>query len=52
MEHGLKSDFVDAKDASRTCPICGEVSKLNGRAFICKKNVASKHIDIWLPLGI
>lgn len=56
MEHGFKPKFVKAKNTSRTCPICGELSKPNGHIFKCIKcglradrhlvaawNIAAKH---------
>ena len=64
MEHGFKPEFVNARNTSRTCPICGEINKPNGHLFKCKKcgfqadrhlvaawNIASK-LPMWgaLPL--
>ncbi|MEM2829500.1 MAG: transposase [Candidatus Jordarchaeales archaeon] len=37
MEHGFKPETVDAKNTSRTCPMCGEISKPNGHVFKCRK---------------
>ncbi|MEM4675372.1 MAG: zinc ribbon domain-containing protein [Nitrososphaerota archaeon] len=37
MEHGFKPETVDAKNTSRTCPICGEISKPNGHVFKCRR---------------
>ncbi len=37
VERGLKPEIVDAKNTSRTCPICGELSKPNGHVFKCKR---------------
>ncbi|MEM3665086.1 MAG: transposase, partial [Candidatus Jordarchaeales archaeon] len=36
MELGFNPEIVDAKNTSRTCPICGEISKPNGHVFKCK----------------
>jgi len=36
-ENGFKSEYVKAKNTSRTCPICGELSKPNGHVFECKR---------------
>ncbi|MBS7609291.1 transposase [Candidatus Bathyarchaeota archaeon] len=46
MEYGFKPEFVDAKNTSRTCPICDEVSKPNRHAFRCIKCgfQADKHL--------
>ncbi|MEM3512245.1 MAG: transposase, partial [Candidatus Jordarchaeales archaeon] len=37
MEHGFKPETVDAKNTSKTCPMCGEISKPNGHVFKCRK---------------
>ncbi|RDD53157.1 MAG: transposase [Candidatus Korarchaeota archaeon NZ13-K] len=37
MEQGFNPEFVDAKNTSRTCPICGELNKPNGHVFKCKE---------------
>ncbi len=37
MEKGFKPEIVDAKNTSRLCPICGELSKPNGHIFKCRK---------------
>ncbi|MEM0482950.1 MAG: zinc ribbon domain-containing protein [Nitrososphaerota archaeon] len=29
--------MVDARNTSRTCPICGELGKPNGHVFKCRK---------------
>ncbi|MCR8472464.1 MAG: transposase, partial [Crenarchaeota archaeon] len=64
MELGFKPETVKAENTSRTCPICGEISKPNGHVFKCRKcgfqadrhfiaawNIAMKH-PMWgaLPL--
>ncbi|MEM2830471.1 MAG: transposase, partial [Candidatus Jordarchaeales archaeon] len=36
MELGFNPEIVDAKNTSRTCPMCGEISKPNGHVFKCK----------------
>jgi len=35
MEQGFKPELVNAKNTSRMCPICGEISKPNGHVFKC-----------------
>jgi len=35
MEQGFKPELVNAKNTSRMCPICGEISKPNGNIFKC-----------------
>ena len=37
MERCFNPEMVNAKNTSRTCPICGELSKPNGHAFKCGK---------------
>ena len=37
MEQGFKPEFVNAKNSSKTCPICGELNKPNGHVFRCKR---------------
>ncbi|MEM3833413.1 MAG: transposase [Thermoprotei archaeon] len=37
MELGFNPEMVNAKSTSRTCPMCGELSKPNGHAFKCRK---------------
>ncbi|MEM4021368.1 MAG: transposase [Nitrososphaerota archaeon] len=37
MELGFKPEYVKPENTSRTCPICGEISKPNGHAFKCGK---------------
>jgi len=37
IEKGYKPDYVDAKNTSRVCPICGELNKPNGHIYKCKK---------------
>ena len=37
MEHGFKPGFVEPKNTSKTCPICGELNKPNGHVFKCEK---------------
>jgi IS605 OrfB family transposase len=56
IERGYKPETVDAKNTSKTCPICGELNKPNGHIYKCKKcglqadrhlvaawNIAAKH---------
>ena len=56
IERGYKPETVDAKNTSKTCPICGELNKPNGHVFKCKRcgfqadrhlvaawNIATKH---------
>ncbi|MBS7614112.1 transposase, partial [Candidatus Bathyarchaeota archaeon] len=57
MEYGFKPEFADAKNTSRTCPMCGEVSKPNGQVFECKCGfkadrhfVAAWNIALKLPM--
>ena len=64
IEQGLKPEFVEAKNTSKTCPTCGELNKPNGHVFKCRRcgfqadrhltaawNIAAKH-PMWgaLPL--
>lgn len=46
MELGLKPNIINAKNTSRTCPICSEVNKPNGQVFKCRKCgfQADKHL--------
>lgn len=37
VELGLKPETIEAKNTSKTCPICGELSKPNGHLFKCKR---------------
>jgi len=37
MEQGFKPDLINAKNTSKTCPICSALSKPNGHAFKCKR---------------
>ncbi|MEM2359925.1 MAG: zinc ribbon domain-containing protein, partial [Candidatus Jordarchaeales archaeon] len=37
MEHGFKPETVKAENTSRTCPMCGEISKPNGHVFKCRR---------------
>ncbi|MEM0079174.1 MAG: transposase [Nitrososphaerota archaeon] len=37
MELGFKPEFVKPENTSKTCPICGEISKPNGHVFKCRK---------------
>ncbi len=37
MELGFTPERVDAKNTSRTCPICGEINKPNGPVSKCRK---------------
>jgi putative transposase len=56
IERGYKPETVEAKNTSKTCPICGELSKPNGHVFKCSRcgiqadrhlvaawNIAAKH---------
>lgn len=36
MERGYKPELIKAKNTSKTCPICGEISKPNGHVFKCR----------------
>jgi putative transposase len=37
VERGYKPETVEAKNTSKTCPICGELSKPNGHVFKCSR---------------
>jgi putative transposase len=37
IERGYKPEYVDARNTSRVCPICGELNKPNGHIYKCKK---------------
>jgi IS605 OrfB family transposase len=37
VERGYKLETVEAKNTSKTCPICGELSKPNGHVFKCSR---------------
>jgi len=37
MELGFKPEYVKPENTSKTCPICGEISKPNGHVFKCRK---------------
>ncbi|MEM2210366.1 MAG: transposase [Nitrososphaerales archaeon] len=37
MELGFTPEMVDAKNTSRTCPMCGEINKPNGHVSKCRK---------------
>jgi putative transposase len=56
IERGYKPETVEAKNTSKTCPICGEINKPNGHVFKCSRcglqadrhlvaawNIAAKH---------
>jgi putative transposase len=56
IERGYKPETVETKNTSKTCPICGELSKPNGHVFKCSRcgiqadrhlvaawNIAAKH---------
>jgi IS605 OrfB family transposase len=56
IERGYKPETVNAKNTSKTCPICGELNKPNGHVFKCRRcgfqadrhlvaawNIAAKH---------
>jgi putative transposase len=36
IERGYKPVYVDARNTSRMCPICGELNKPNGHTYKCK----------------
>ncbi|MCR6692833.1 MAG: transposase [archaeon YNP-LCB-003-016] len=58
IEGGYKPEYVDARNTSRVCPICGELNKPNGHAFKCKRYgfqtdrhlVAAWNIAVKLPM--
>ncbi|MCQ5340227.1 MAG: transposase [Candidatus Methanomethylicia archaeon] len=37
IERGYKPIYVDARNTSRMCPICGELNKPNGHIYKCRK---------------
>ena len=37
VEKGYKPVYVDARNTSRMCPICGELNKPNGHIYKCRK---------------
>ncbi len=37
MEQRFKPEFIEAKNTSRTCPICGDLNKPNGHVYKCNK---------------
>jgi putative transposase len=37
VEKGYKPEYVDARNTSRMCPICGELNKPNGHIYKCRK---------------
>ncbi|ACB08303.1 transposase, IS605 OrfB family [Candidatus Korarchaeum cryptofilum OPF8] len=37
IERGYKPEYIDAKNTSRMCPICGELNKPNGHIYKCRK---------------
>jgi putative transposase len=37
IERGYKPEYVDAKNTSKMCPICGELNKPNGHIYKCRK---------------
>jgi putative transposase len=37
IERGYKPEYVDAKDTSKMCPICGGLNKPNGHIYKCRK---------------
>ncbi|MEM2331132.1 MAG: transposase, partial [Candidatus Jordarchaeales archaeon] len=37
MELGFKPETVDAKNTSKTCPMCGGLNKPNGHVFKCRR---------------
>jgi len=58
IERGYKPIYVDARNTSRMCPICGELNKPNGHTYKCKKCgfqadrhiVAAWNIAVKLPM--
>jgi putative transposase len=46
IERGYKPETVDAKNTSKTCPICSELNKPNGQVYTCRKCSfqADKHL--------
>ncbi|MGB9660238.1 MAG: RNA-guided endonuclease InsQ/TnpB family protein [Nitrososphaerales archaeon] len=58
IEQGYKPEYVDAKNTSKTCPICGEINKPNGHVYKCKRCgfqadrhiVAAWNIAVKLPM--
>jgi len=58
IEGGYKPEYVDARNTSRMCPICGELNKPNGHIYKCRKCdfqadrhiVAAWNIAIKLPM--
>jgi len=37
IERGYKPEYIDAKNTSKVCPICGELNKPNGHIYKCRK---------------
>jgi IS605 OrfB family transposase len=37
IEKGYKPGYVNAKNTSRICPICGELNKPNGQVYTCRR---------------
>jgi putative transposase len=37
IEKGYKPGYVNAKNTSRVCPICGELNKPNGQVYTCRR---------------
>ena len=37
IERGYKPEYVDTKNTSKMCPICGELNKPNGHIYKCRK---------------
>jgi putative transposase len=37
IERGYKPVYVDARNTSKVCPICGELNKPNGHIYKCRK---------------
>jgi transposase len=35
IERGYEPEYVDARNTSRLCPICGELNKPNGHIYKC-----------------
>jgi putative transposase len=58
VEKGYKPEYVNAKNTSRVCPICGELNKPNGHIYECRKCgfqadrhlVAAWNIAVKLPM--
>jgi IS605 OrfB family transposase len=50
VERGYKPETVEAKNTSKTCPICGELNKPNGHVFKCSRcglQAATRCLSAW-----